>query len=341
MNRQVPVSIVVPCNHNIDELNFLLKKIYIGDQIPVEIIVVNSMNIEISNQDKFKNNNFSEIQSIDVFEENNIKVIIIYVKKAYPGEARNIGISYASQNYIAFLDVKTIPTKHWLKNSFLVLKKNKGIYGVLGSRIYLSDSTFSSLVLDVIYGRKSVRSVAGTVFRKECNTILGQMVSWVPAGEDEDWINRIETHKVNFSFPNEHNIEYIGLIGKNMSFLINKWWRYYNLSRSLSINNRDRWISYILGYALIVLFAFNWNYNISELIFGSTLVVPHITKFVLFSGVIAYIFLRGFYLPLSRSVNVKNILPLRFIFLVIISSVLDAIKIVALITPVKNARNKH
>ena len=334
------VSVVVPCNHDFEDLKILLSEIIKGNLVPNEIIVVNSNSKSNSKTKSIIYDGYDEQTIHDEsnlgnrFRDLGINLTIINQLNVFPGDARNIGIKNTTGEIIAFLDVKTIPTYDCLKKACDSLK-NESIQGVWGATIYQSDSFLSSIILDAIYGRKPLRSIPGTVMKKECLPVIGQMVSWVPAGEDGDWIARIKAHKLNFKTPLEHNTTYCGLANKNINYFIKKWWYYYNLSRMFPINDRDRWISYILGYALIIFLAFNWNYQISEFIFGTYIFVPHITKTVLVSGLSFYLLLRGIYLPLARGVPVSHLLPFRFIQLIIVTIILDLVKTTALLMPSK------
>lgn len=337
--HELNVSVIVPCNHDIEELKTLLFKISEGHQLPYEVIVIQSKNKQTITNIKTNKQSCEETNLVGFFNNLGILLKIIKVEKAFPGEARNLGVKCSKGELIAFLDVKTLPTLDWLKKACIDIQ-DANTKGVWGSVVYESNSFFSEIVLDVIYGRNPVQSIPGTVFKRECIAVVGQMVSWVPAGEDGDWIARVKVHRLNFKKPNVYNVAYTGLTRKNLIYFIKKWWNYYYLSRMIPINNRDRWLSYILGYIILMFLAFNWNYKISEYIFGTYIIVPHITKTVLIAGFMLYVTLRSFYLPLSRGVPLKKILPFRFINLIIVALILDFIKTLALLVPYKNTHQK-
>jgi hypothetical protein len=189
------------------------------------------------------------------------------------------------------------------------------------------------LLRDSIYGRYGVKTLPGTVCKRKCFTIAGNMVNWVRSGEDIDWIRRIEIHNLKFTNSNVYNIVYYGIENKTLFFFIKKWWTFYNNSKNLSINDRDRWLSNIFFYLLFIFFGFNWNYKISEYLFGTSLLIPHITKLIVIIAPIFYIIFRGIYLPIKRGVPIIEVVPFRFFLLLIISSILDLIKLVALLSP--------
>jgi len=327
------VSVVIPCNHTLEDLKILITQLAEGLRVPDEVIVVRS---EITLEER-KTSTLIETSTTELIKTLAIKKIdlrFINIKQCYPGDARNIGVAHSSGDLIGFLDVKTLPTIGWLKEACEMLE-DESSDGVWGSRLYLANSLLSSAIRDVIYGRKPVLSVAGTVVRRRCLMSIGEMISWTPAGEDGDWIHRIEAHRKKMIKLNSHNISYAGLQAKPLGFFVRKWWRYYHYSRMLPVNNRDRWLVHILGYVSLLFLAFNWNYQISELVFGYPIIVPHITKLALVGGLIFYVLIRGIYLPIKRGVPIIALLPFRFLYLLIITTILDLVKVVALLKPVK------
>ncbi len=327
------VSLVIPSNHPQEDLRLLLLAVLKGTFVPDEILIIQS-----GTDCSMKNINTldslvpdSELNRLVTTLKVNLK--IFNVPRALPGEARNIGVKNAQGEIVAFLDVKTIPNETWLEISIQILQ-NPDVDGVWGSCYYESNTKLGRLVRDAIYGSRPVRSVAGSVFRKDVFTVTGKMISWVPAGEDGDWIHRVEAHKLEFVYPGEANYYYCGLDHKPLSFFVKKWWRYYHYSRLLPVNNRDRWVAQGVIYVLLIFLAFNWNYKISELLLGSPLVVPHITTIVAITGPVLYLFVRGIYLPIKRQTPVYKVIPVRFAMILAIALTLDLVKALALLTPV-------
>lgn len=326
------ISVIVPCNHPDHDLWLLLKSVLTGDQLPAEILIVRSGSVT----NEFVNTQFNPLTFNRDFgalpHRPEVSIKVCDLVHAYPGEARNIGTQHAIGDLLAFLDVKTIAEKTWLSEASQILA-NPNVDGVWGNCLYASNSLLSSLVRDAIYGRHPVRSVAGSVFRRQVLGSTGAMIPWTPAGEDGDWIQRVEAHRLSFVRPGNFNHRYEGLHNQSLKFFLRKWWRYYHQSRLLPTNNRDRWLSYGLLYLILTFFAFNWNYQISGLLLGSALVVPHITKIIMIAGPFIYLLLRGIYLPLKRGVPVLKVLPWRFVMLFFVAFTLDAVKTFALLIP--------
>ena len=96
------ISIVIPVINQIKSLNILLDKILTLSLKPKNIIIVNSGDENYLNQ----------------FHDNRFEIPIIYHHEkqiAYPGKARNIGVNLSDSEWIAFLDVRTLPHQDWLK----------------------------------------------------------------------------------------------------------------------------------------------------------------------------------------------------------------------------------
>ncbi len=330
------VSLIIPCNHSSAELVELLAAVYRGTLVPGEIVIIRSACQKLS-FGSFSSDSTDSVHSlIDFPSVRGVNINVINTPAAFPGEARNIGVMNARGEIIAFLDIKTLPKREWLEEARDSLE-NSNCEGIWGMGVYESSTTFGRLIRDAIYGRQAVRTLPGSVFRRRVFTVTGHMISWTPAGEDGDWIHRIEAHKLLFLMPKKANHSYHGLDEKSLLFFIKKWWRYYHYSRLLPLNNRDRWLSFGLMYITLIFFAFNWNYKISSAIFGSPLVVPHITTVLLIAGPCIYFYIRGIYLPLRRGVSLINIFPVRFILLLLVACTLDFVKTLALLLPQFNS----
>jgi hypothetical protein len=306
--------------------------VFLGTLLPKEILIIQSGSRTPTQKDALSKSLLDTLTADSLSRVDHVDIQIYDTDFAFPGEARNIGVNHACGALIAFLDVKTVPERDWLKRACESLK-DSNLDGVWGSRSYDCKTVSAGLIRDAIYGRLPARSVAGTVFRRQVYLVTGEMISWAPAGEDGDWMHRIEAHKLSFLMPKKANHSYQGLDDKSLLFFIKKWWRYYHYSRLLPVNNRDRWLSFGLIYIALLFLAFNWNYKISAAIFGSPLVVPHITTGLAITGPIAYVLVRAIYLPLRRGVPLFKILPGRFILLLTVACILDFVKTLGLLLP--------
>lgn len=320
------ISVIIPNNHEHRALCKVVRSVC--DQLvkPTEIVIVDSsaergecpaeISMNCSNSD--------------------IKLIYEQRHLALPGEARNIGLDLARGQYIAFIDIQTIPRPNWLKDSLSLLTSD-GVSGVWGATCFSADNKFESLVRDGFYGVQPRRTLPGSVFRRQMFVKTGQFIEWVRAGEDTEWMMRLEALKINIVSPKSVLVDYIGLIGANIFQLLNKWYRNYTLSCELKHLFPQKLLLWLIIYPFIVLIAFNWNYLIADWHVDSPLYIGHVTKLVILLPCLTYVIVRGLLLPLKRGVGILNLLPIRFIAITIVCFMADFVKVIVFTTP----KRKH
>ena len=91
---------------------------------------------------------------------------IIRKKRLNPGQARNLGLDKNTDEYVAFLDVSTIPEDNWLEKT-LGLINDKNLNGVLGSTKYIFKTSFEKCFIAATFGEKNLRTVPGAVFKRK------------------------------------------------------------------------------------------------------------------------------------------------------------------------------
>ena len=98
-NLNFSISVVIPVRDDFRQLLFVIKGVNEQVYLPKEIVVIDSSsNNLIGNYAK----KYSGSVPINYYK----------IKSAYPGKARNIGVKKTKEEWIAFLDSKTIPTKY-------------------------------------------------------------------------------------------------------------------------------------------------------------------------------------------------------------------------------------
>ena len=150
------ISVILPVYNSKDPILKVLKKI--NDQIlkPNEIIIVDSSdNIKIQEIVRSFNSNNS-----------NIHTLYHWVPKAYPGHSRNIGVKLAKNEYVAFIDSKTLPKENWLSECMRVLIDNNLDYKI-GVTEFKSISIFQKLVNSATFGNLNYATIPGSVFKKD------------------------------------------------------------------------------------------------------------------------------------------------------------------------------
>ena len=78
-----------------------------------------------------------------------------------------------------------------------------------------------------------------------------------------------------------------------------------------------------------VVIAFNWNWILASWDEESIFFIPYITKISILIILIIYIFMRGIFLPKKKGVNLSFIFPINFIFIFLLSVLLDLTKALA------------
>ena len=317
------VSLIIPFFDEYKELQLILDSIPEWSLIPNEIIIVNTDNFDKNKIIKVYKNKFTELD---------IELLILEREGAYPGCARNHGIKSANYELIAFLDAKTLPDKEWLESGVKQLNENEvGIS--FGKTKYQATSILEKNIRSSTYGRNPLRTLPGSVIKKDVFNHVGTFVEHVRAGEDGDWLSRIKLHKKVYK-ENQKLLNYSGLKNIQIITLFKKWYRNYLSSTQLPHLKAHKDIYfYFMGFLLLLL-AFNWNNlsydpNISGWNTKSIFYIPNITKTIFAILMIIYFFIRAIFLPLKKGVGLSDIFPVNFVIIFIISIILDLIKITA------------
>ena len=320
------ISVIIPSNHGQHELLKIVRAICQQKVKPAEIVIVDS-SLESGACP-------AEVTKLCAFR--GVRLIYVHREHALPGRARNIGLELSRAELIAFIDVQTIPKPNWLEISSHLLTSNR-VLGVWGATHFNADTTFERLVRDGFFGVQTRRTLPGSVFDRKVFTKVGQFIDWARAGEDTEWMLRVELLNVPVVCPSCALIDYVGLIGLDMKTLLRKWQRNYTASRGLPEFFPQKIILWLIFYPLLILIAFNWNYLIADWRIESPLYLSHVTKIVAVLPVLAYIVIRGVILPFKRGIALKQLLPIRFLAITFICFMADAVKVLILSIP----KRKH
>jgi hypothetical protein len=322
MSNFPSISVIIPSNHSHGDLFKVVQSICHQTVRPTEILIIDS-SVEAGVCS-------AEIWSLCAV--NSIKLIYEHRELALPGDARNIGLGMANGELIAFIDVQTIPRQHWLEASLAQVSSND-IAGAWGATCFSAESRFERLVRDSFYGMLPRRTLPGSVFKRRVFDKAGQFIDWVRAGEDTEWILRLEALKIPVVRPLDALLDYVGLIGFDTTLILKKWYRNYTASKDLPHFFPQKLLIWLFIYPLLVLVAFNWNYLIADWRMDSPLYIGHVTKIVAFLPGLAYLLLRGILLPLQRGVAIWGLLPIRFLEITSICILADGVKILVFSLP--------
>ena len=313
----IEVSLIIPSQNADTKLHELLRGIPDWERIPNEIIIVDS----------------SEKESIipkDIelsINKLGIDLLVLYENNLYPGHARNIGISSASNSVLAFLDTSTQPTSKWLSDG-LSLMKAKNSDGIWGKTYYQANTFSSKIFRACTFGTKPIRTFPGSILNKKIFNRCGLFIESTRAGEDGDWMSRAELQEIDIVNP-EEILNYDQLNSMSIKKLIKKWFRNNMFGAKLPFYRAHRDFYYYAISFVAVVIAFNWNWILASWDEESIFFIPYITKISILIILIIYIFMRGIFLPRKKGVSLGFIFPINFIFIFLLSVLLDLTKALA------------
>jgi len=194
----INISIIIPVFTGHENLKNLLPAINQQTLPPREIVIVDSC---------------SHTEVKELIENIQIEIPIQYHredKRAFPGKARNIGVSIAKHEYVAFLDCRTIPTDNWLQHySQLIKENNTGM--IIGSTKVLANSKFQWYLRTASYGTNAYNTVPGTLMEKRLFENIGGFIEDLRMAEDLEWLNRLRRNQIEFISVATPYLEYDGL----------------------------------------------------------------------------------------------------------------------------------
>jgi cellulose synthase/poly-beta-1,6-N-acetylglucosamine synthase-like glycosyltransferase len=309
------ISVIIPSNHALDDLLKIVTALCNQAVKPTEIIII----------DSFTGGGICPDDISNLCSIHSIRLIYEHRKLSFPGQARNVGVGLAKSEFVAFIDVQTIPRKSWLKSTLEVLIK-ENVAGIFGSTSFEAETWFERLVRDAFFGVLPRKTLPGSIFKREVFDATGHFISWVRAGEDTEWMLRLELMKIPMASMSIELVDYEGLKGISLNSILRKWHRNYSASHKLPHLFPQKIFLWIILYPLIIFVGFNWNYLIANWRMDSPFYIGHITKIAAILPPLAYVFTRGVLLPLKRGVRISGLFPIRFILIAAVCFMADGVK---------------
>jgi hypothetical protein len=195
------------------------------------------------------------------------------------------------------------------------------------------ETSFERLIRDAFFGVLPRKTLPGSVFKREVFNKAGHFIDWVRAGEDTEWMLRLELLKIQAIYLPSGLVDYVGLVGTDLKSVLSKWYRNYSASHELPHLFPQKMFLWMCLYPLIIFIAFNWNYLIANWRMDSPFYIGHITKMAAIFPPLAYVIIRGIILPFRRGVRISKLLPLRFILIALICFMADAVKALVFSVP--------
>lgn len=322
------ISLIIPNQDDEERLSSLLCSISNWKIVPNEIIIINT-----------SSNILSIPSDFELFiEQSNIKFYAIHKKNFYPGHARNIGIENASNLLLAFLDTSTHPCNNWLSDSMEIISSNKHQI-VWGRTYYQTEKFLPKIFRACTYGEKPIKTLPGSIMHKDVFKKCGIFVEATRAGEDGDFMSRVELHNINVTEA-KNFLKYDKLDRMSFIEIVKKWYRNYFYTAKMPYFRPHKDI-YFYGISLVaVIVAYNWNRIVDPTGTENELFIPNVTKISIFVILLIYLYLRGIYLPLKKGVNLKTVFPFNFIVISFVSAILDLTKILAFVKSKFHKNNK-
>jgi len=317
---QLPVSLVIPCGGSAVALAPVLSAVAAGSRWPTEVLVVDAL---------------QELQGYVPADEPFASLVRVLESPwpLYPGAARNLGWQAATQIWVAFLDLNTLPPPRWLETLYASAQQLPGVELLLGATRYRSHCWQQRLFISATFGERPLPTVPGTLVHRSVFSRVGGFLPGIRAGEDTDWLVRINQFAIpqlrQASTPLTYDAVPVSLLT-----LAGKWYRNYRSCAPVVFHLEAQKTIYFLGANLLILFgAFRWNALIAGWQESNILYVANASKIALSALMLAYLLLRGLAMPLRRGNDPKTVLPIQWIAIGIVCAVLDVAKLLAFSLP--------
>jgi glycosyltransferase involved in cell wall biosynthesis len=310
------ISIVIPALNAEEWLPALLKCIEAQTLLPNEIIIVDSSPTN---------------RTSNIISNWNGPVLINYqrIGFAYPGHARNIGVKAAKCKWIAFIDCRTLPEIDWLEKCSNAANENIADI-VIASRVSEADTYFKRVLRAATSGCAVHKSLAGSFVLKDFFEQSGGFISDIRAGEDIEWMQRIDSLGARNVYVTAPVVKYNGL-PKNLMVAMMKWHRYAMSKIHHDIRNDQKKLYFLILIFVSFMFIKKWNAIFARWDINSIYYIPNITKIFFAILVFGYIFYRGIIRPLEVKVKFSYLLPWRWLEVSFVGLCLDFAKAPGLI----------
>jgi len=277
------ISVIIPVFTGHENLKYLLPAINQQTLLPCEIVIVDSC---------------SHTEVKELIDNIHIEIPIHYHredKRAFPGKARNIGVSIAKHEYIAFLDCRTIPSDNWLHHYSQIIKENNtGM--VVGSTTVLANNKFQWYLRTATYGTRSYESVPGSLMEKQLFESTGGFVEDLRMAEDLEWLKRLRRNRIQYISVATPFLEYDGL-PESLLAACQKYFKsgYYT---SFVMENFKNLLFSALLLATILIIP-KWNFFLDGWD-SNPLFIPNVTKIVFLIVISLLLIWRVIYFLLPR-----------------------------------------
>ena len=306
------ISVVVPIFGGVEYLDECLDSLRAQTLQPDEIIFVDS-----------KSSDSLKIQK-RLEEETFLKVIHFPIKPAFPGDARNFGARKAKSRWIAFLDLRTIPSPSWLETIFNIAEEGRNEYiGAL--RTCYAENFYQKLLKASTYGNIPAQTLAGSIVLKDFFLTSKGFLPNIRAGEDLEWIKRVSKKK-SIEWLKESLILYKGL-SPSLMHTVKKWFWYSYENSKIDILQAEKFFYFFL--LIVVSFSFSYSYNFifaGEEWDQSPYFIPNLNKILWTVSFSIYMLYRGILKPIYLKEDFSFLLPVNWLLVGFLGLIIDIVK---------------
>ena len=301
------ISLVIPTYNCLESLKLLIDALIKQSLKPSEVFVVDSSPDNLIQ---------SYVNSLNI----EFPVTFIRSKKNYPGEKRNEGAEAASSEWLAFLDVGTIPRELWLRTNF-TMAQEYGLDIIFGSTQYQALNQFQMLLRAATYGSIAHETTPGTLVKTKTFIQSGGFIEGIRAGDDQEWRLQLRDISKKYKTPDITTLDYSSLPSSILP-MQKKYFIYYLHGAKVRAQRRvrDIYLSALLVFASLIIV--KWNYLIGGWD-SNPFFIPNITKIYLLSIMIfllSYITLRSFFKS-SDLFNIFHFFSKLFLFFIALFTV--------------------
>jgi len=257
----------------------------------------------------------------------------------FPGQARNVGLDYIDDGYIAFIDSRTTISSDWLKFAH-DFHLNHPDASCLGSVQYIATKPWHLPLLASTYGLNQLSCLPGSIIHRKAFSRVGYFLPNVRAGEDIDWIWRAFRHQLFSDDIMSPPLKYSLDARKDFFYYLLKWFRNYSCSSGLPyISDSQRTFYAFFLFVSVTFVSYVWNSLFADWNESSPFYIPFVSRSVVSAFLIFYLVIRCIYLPIKKGMS-KYDLVKTFVLVIPISIALDVVKLLAFFpSMLRRARN--
>ena len=189
-NSPINVSVIVPVRDEEESIRDLIEGLLRQTFAPREILITDGGSRDATNS------------IIEEFINAGAPIKLFREQDSLPGHARNVGASNASCEWVAFIDVGTIPQDDWLESLVAKVKNDPTVDAVYGAFEPTTDTFFRECAVITylpppteVEGRFiPARSIASALMRRKAWETAGGFPEDLRSAEDLVFMQRVSEH---------------------------------------------------------------------------------------------------------------------------------------------------